>query len=225
MNVSEARQMLADKALTFVGTDEGSITHQWIVSEYNKISPLPRSYPMKVTDPWCACFVSVCAKLSDMLDIIPAECGCGEMMRKFTKMGRWVEDDRYHPAIGDIVFYDWGKDTQDRDNTAEPQHVGIVTAAYLDSFVATEGNRSDSVRNVTMSHGDGNIRGFGIPDFARWLIDHGKTIGKEGPSEWAADAWAWGIKNGITDGTMPRSAITREQVITMLYRYHNMGGN
>lgn len=226
MTVREARQQLANKALTFVGTDEGSITHHWIVSEYNKISPLPRSYPMKVTDPWCACFVSVCAKLCGMLDIIPAECGCGEMMRKFMNMGRWIEDDNYHPAIGDIVFYDWGKDTKNRDNTAEPQHVGIVTAVYVDSFVATEGNRSDSVRNITIPHGDGNLRGFANPDYARWIIEHGKADNSCQPSSWAATAWDWAIANGITDGTTPQDNITREQAVTMLHRYHKMrGGN
>lgn len=40
------------------------------------------------------------------------------------------------------------------------------------------------------------------------------------PSPWAKDAWDWAKKENITDGTNPQGAITREQVVTMLYRYH-----
>lgn len=39
------------------------------------------------------------------------------------------------------------------------------------------------------------------------------------PSDWAKEAWEWGIKNGITDGTRPMDAATREELITMLYRF------
>jgi N-acetyl-anhydromuramyl-L-alanine amidase AmpD len=37
-------------------------------------------------------------------------------------------------------------------------------------------------------------------------------------SDWAEDAWKWGVEKGLTDGTNPQGACTREQVITMLYR-------
>lgn len=49
----------------------------------------------------------------------------------------------------------------------------------------------------------------------------GATVSdKNIPSSWAKDAWEWAIKEGITDGTNPQGAITREQVVTMLHRYH-----
>lgn len=38
------------------------------------------------------------------------------------------------------------------------------------------------------------------------------------PSDWAKEAWNWGIKNGITDGTNPKGVATREEVITMIRR-------
>lgn len=40
-----------------------------------------------------------------------------------------------------------------------------------------------------------------------------------GGSPWYAKAVAWGMANGITDGTNMSSPITREQIVTMLYRY------
>ena len=46
------------------------------------------------------------------------------------------------------------------------------------------------------------------------------TPDKNQPSAWAKEAWEWAIKEGITDGTNPQGAITREQVVTMLHRYH-----
>ncbi len=45
------------------------------------------------------------------------------------------------------------------------------------------------------------------------------TQDKNQPSSWAKVAWEWGKRNGVTDGTRPRDAITREEVITMLYNY------
>ena len=42
---------------------------------------------------------------------------------------------------------------------------------------------------------------------------------KNTPSAWAKEAWEWGKKEGITDGTRPKDAPTREEVITMLYNY------
>ena len=40
------------------------------------------------------------------------------------------------------------------------------------------------------------------------------------PSEWAENAWRWGIQNGITDGTNPKIASTREQVVQLIKNYH-----
>jgi N-acetylmuramoyl-L-alanine amidase CwlA len=47
-----------------------------------------------------------------------------------------------------------------------------------------------------------------------------KVTDKNTPSSWAKEAWEWARIVGITDGTNPQGAITREQVVTMLHRYH-----
>lgn len=44
------------------------------------------------------------------------------------------------------------------------------------------------------------------------------------PSDWAADAWAWASALGITDGSAPKGAITREQTVTMLHRFAKLKG-
>jgi len=46
------------------------------------------------------------------------------------------------------------------------------------------------------------------------------NMGDNTPSSWAKEAWEWAKKEGITDGTNPQGNVTREQVVTMLHRYH-----
>lgn len=41
-------------------------------------------------------------------------------------------------------------------------------------------------------------------------------------SDWAKPSWEWGKRNGITDGTNPKKEGTREEFVTMLYRYDLM---
>ena len=49
----------------------------------------------------------------------------------------------------------------------------------------------------------------------------GSTVSdKNVPSSWAKEAWEWAKKEGITDGTRPKDTMTREEMVTMLHRYH-----
>ena len=38
-------------------------------------------------------------------------------------------------------------------------------------------------------------------------------------STWADDARTWAMANGVSDGTNPHAPLTREQLVTMLWRY------
>jgi len=40
-------------------------------------------------------------------------------------------------------------------------------------------------------------------------------------STWAQESWTWGVENSLTDGTNPRNNATREQMLTLLFRYHH----
>ena len=43
------------------------------------------------------------------------------------------------------------------------------------------------------------------------------------PSDWAREAWAWAMNLGtITDGSNPKNAATREQIVTMLYNFSKL---
>lgn len=54
----------------------------------------------------------------------------------------------------------------------------------------------------------------------RTLLNQGLDLDK--PSSWAKEAWAWAKDAGIIDGTNPKGVLTREQVVTMLYRFEGL---
>ena len=62
MTEKELRENFVSKAISFVGSNEGSSKHKYIIDTYNKIVPLPVNYKVKYTDSWCATFVSFVAK-------------------------------------------------------------------------------------------------------------------------------------------------------------------
>ena len=43
-----------------------------------------------------------------------------------------------------------------------------------------------------------------------------------GPTFWAKEAWEWAVLNSLVDGTNPQGVATREQMVTLLHRYHNL---
>ena len=132
---------------------------------YNAQRPLPRGWKMKVTDFWCAAFVSTVSLQCGLRDIMPTECGCPGMVRLYQELGRWVEDDAYVPCPADVVFYDW-QDTGYGDNVGQPDHVGIVTACDGQTMTIIEGNNANAVNKRVLAVNDRFIRGYGIPDFA-----------------------------------------------------------
>lgn len=131
-------------AESFFGCKESDGSHKKIIDIYNADKPLARGYPMKYTDAWCACFVSVVSIRGGALAVMPKEVGCGKMIELYQKLGRWQENDAYVPAPGDVVFYDWndGPNYAATDNTAAPDHVGIVVSVTGSTIKVIEGNMS-----------------------------------------------------------------------------------
>lgn len=44
----------------------------------------------------------------------------------------------------------------------------------------------------------------------------------DNPSAWAQAAWEWGQREGITDGSRPKDAATREEIMQMFYNFRFM---
>lgn len=153
-----------EQAREWLGVKEGSKKHKEILAIYNSHKPLAHGYEMKVTDAWCAAFVSAVSIKCGYTDIIPTDVRCSSFIDKFKKLGVWVENENRNPNIGDIVFYDW-EDNGNGDNKGVPNHVGIVCAVAGEAFTVIEGNKDNKVSTRTMNVNGKYLRGFATPNY------------------------------------------------------------
>lgn len=165
MTEAELRQKVVSVMQGFIGCKVSNGTHKKIIDLYNAHKPLARGYTVKYTDAWCATTVSVASIQAGLTDIIPTECGCGQMIELFKKLGSWQESDYYRPLPGDIIFYDW-QDTGSGDNKGWPDHVGIVEKVAGNIITAIEGNNSNSVARRNIAINGRYIRGYGVPKYS-----------------------------------------------------------
>lgn len=192
------RENIVAIATGFYGCKESDGSHKRIIDIYNADKPLARGYPMKYTDAWCACFVSVVSIEGGALSVMPKEVGCGKMIELYKQLGRWQENDAYIPAPADVVFYDWddGANYATTDNTGAPDHVGIVVSVTGSTIRVIEGNMSNAVgyRNLTVN--GRYIRGYGLPDFSAIIV-------KTPTGSATAPAEQPGTSGGSSDTTAP----------------------
>lgn len=160
---------------SWIGKSEADKTHQEIIDIYNNHRPLARGYKVKYTDAWCATAVSAASIKLGYTDIIPTECGCGEMINLFKKIGCWVEDDSRVPNPGDIIFYDWD-DNGVGDNKGYPEHVGVVEIVKDGTITVIEGNYNDSVKRRNLKVNGKNIRGYGVPKYDKEPVVEVKPV-------------------------------------------------
>ena len=167
MTENEIRQKIVSVFEGWYGLKESDGSHMQIVNIYNAHKPLARGYKVKKTDPWCAAAASAAAIQTGMTDIIPTECGCGEQIRLWQKMGRWQEKDAHTPQVGDYIYYDWkdGYDYAVTDNKGWPQHVGIVVSVSGNIIRVIEGNKGHAVGYREIGVNGRYIRGYGVPDY------------------------------------------------------------
>ena len=164
--MEKTAEALIAQARAWLGCRESDGSHKKIIDIYNSHRPLAKGYAVKYTDAWCAAFVSACAIQTGMTDIIPTECGCGEMVKLFGRLGEWNENDARVPNPGDIIFYDW-QDSGSGDNTGNPDHVGIVEKVSGGMITVIEGNKNNAVGRRTIRVNGRYIRGYGIPKYDR----------------------------------------------------------
>ena len=162
---SSQRERIVAQARAWLGRKESDGSHKEIIDVYNSHKPLARGYAVTYTDAWCATFVSAVAIKCGVTDILPTECGCGQMIQLFQKLGEWIENDAYVPSPGDVIFYDW-QDSGSGDNTGWPDHVGIVEKVSGNTITVIEGNKSSAVGRRTLQVNGKYIRGYGVPKYS-----------------------------------------------------------
>lgn len=213
--MTDMRAQVLIVALSWLGANEGSTLHHYIIDLYNSFRPLARGYRVLYTDEWCATFISALAIECGITDIMPTECGCEKMIALYKQLGRWIEDDAYTPQPGDIIFYDW-QDSGAGDNTGTADHVGIVEYVE-DGIVHTiEGNVGNTVGRRTVKLNGRYIRGYAVPDYeSKSAPDIGDV------SEWAKESCIKAVKGGIFHGDGDggfrwHDGITREELAVVL---------
>ena len=162
--VTDQKNRVIRAAANLVGTSTGSAAHQRMVADYNSVKPLPVGYAVKNTDDWCDVFVTVVFQREGLSHLVGRECGVERHIQIFKKLGIWNEDGTTTPQSGDIITFNWDKDTQQNDGWAD--HIGIVERVENGWIHTIEGNSSNGVvRRNTYRVGHGNIRGFARPRY------------------------------------------------------------
>ena len=161
-SASQRDRVLA-AAAAMVGVKGGSAEHQRLVNDYNSVKPLPVGYAVKNTDDWCDIFTTVIFQREGLSDLIGRECGVERHIHIFQRLGIWNEDGNSTPSAGDIITFNWDKDTQQNDGWAD--HIGIVEKVENGIIHTIEGNSNNVVKRNTYRIGHGNIRGFATPRY------------------------------------------------------------
>lgn len=165
MTEAQLRQKVVSVMQGWIGCKESDGSHKKIIDIYNAHTPLARSYKVQYTDAWCATTVSAAAIEAGLTDIIPTECGCNQMIKLFSNLGAWEENDAYVPSPGDVIFYDW-QDSGSGDNKGSADHVGIVEKVVNSTITVIEGNKSDTVGRRNLQVNGKYIRGYGVPKYS-----------------------------------------------------------
>lgn len=163
MTELQIRQKYINKAVSYLGTKEGTSKHKEIIDAFNTYPNL--RYKMTTRDAWCATAVSAWAIMCGIADIFAIECSCNKQISMWKSMGRWNENDAYTPKIADILYYDWD-DSGVGDNKGEVEHVGVVTSISGNTITIIEGNKNDAVEYRTMKVNGKYIRGYATPNYA-----------------------------------------------------------
>ena len=157
------RDRVLAAAAAMVGVRGGSAEHHRLVNDYNSVRPLPVGYAVKNSDDWCDIFTTVIFQREGLSDLIGRECGVERHIHIFQRLGIWNEDGNSTPSAGDIITFNWDKDTQQNDGWAD--HIGIVEKVENGIIHTIEGNSNNVVKRNTYRIGHGNIRGFATPRY------------------------------------------------------------
>ena len=160
---SSQRDRVLAAAVAMVGVKGGSAEHHRLVNDYNSVRPLPVGYAVKNSDDWCDIFTTVIFQREGLSDLIGRECGVERHIHIFQRLGIWNEDGNSTPKAGDIITFNWDKDTQQNDGWAD--HIGIVEKVENGIIHTIEGNSNNEVKRNTYRIGHGNIRGFASPRY------------------------------------------------------------
>ena len=159
MTERELRERIVARARSLLGLREADGSFRRIVEAYNRLSPLPRGYRLRESDPWCAAFVSAVGQMEGLSELLLPECSCDRMIGLYRPRGLWRTRDDGAVQPGDLVFYNWDWD-------ASVDHVGLIAAVGDEDYEVIEGNCSDAVAVRRVPKDWRFLAGFALPDYA-----------------------------------------------------------
>lgn len=143
----------------YMGVNQYDSRHRSLVSDYNRVTPLPVGYRLKVEDDWCAAFVTVVGDKLGVKGLIPRECGVQRQIVLCKELGIWIG--KKMPQPGDLIFWDWNQN-------AWSDHVGFVESVSADGYVTTiEGNSNRRVQKNIFHYLAPTISGFARPRYLK----------------------------------------------------------
>lgn len=171
---SDQRANLVNVAKSQIGYHEGNNFEQYgggssgsdNVTEYNYWYYGQKHVKGNDKYPWCAVFVSWCAKQAGLSNIIPSFAGCGTGYNS-TLPGAGekthLRNSGYIPQSGDIIFFN--------SSDYSPGHVGIVNYVSNGYVYTIEGNSSDKVNTVSYALSNTKIYGYAVPNYSNTVPD------------------------------------------------------
>ena len=111
--------------------------------------------------PWCASFVSYCARLAGILwTALPTSLNCARWIQTFSSMGVYhTRASGYVPKQGDLIFF------RDAGATKTSTHVGLVRYTCNGLVYTVEGNCGNEVRLAAYDLNDAYVVGYASPDY------------------------------------------------------------
>lgn len=150
------RNKVLEVAKSYIGTQQVDGRHRELIQKYNAVKPLPVGYPMKVSDDWCAAFVTVVGDITDTSKYFGRECGVQRFVQIFKEKDIWHELGK--PIPGDIVVFDWQKN-------GWTDHIGFVEKFNGHNITTLEGNTSRQVARRTYAWNDWRVAGYARPKY------------------------------------------------------------
>lgn len=179
--MTKAVNEIVELALAQVGTKEGS--NNW--NPYAADPLMTQAYGMNMQNqPWCAIYVNWLFIHQFGLQVgkqmtYGCSASCYQQASLYKNAGAWS----MNPRVGDQIFI---------NVSGGINHTGIVVGLDGDWIVTVEGNWSDMVSEVWRKMSDGDIAGFGVPN---WALASNEPIDEEpallvdgecGENTWAA---------------------------------------
>ena len=193
--------------------------------------------------PWCVVFVQWCFDQAGDRTLLPVlTASCGTLKRYSEQAGQWVKGS-YQP--GDVVIMNFS-------GTQDTEHMGIVESVQDGAVVTIEGNTSSgnsgsqdngggvyrktrSLRYVLGAHRPKFVpieteedEDMDVTRFKELWLEMRQELQDNDASDWSQQARDWATSNGLVEGDgssyMWEDVMTREQFITVLYRFAQIMG-